>query len=129
MGCSARQVRDAATVLGVISGRDAADSTSVPQPVPDYTASLHGDIKGLKLGLVKEYMVGGLDAEVKQAMDAAVREFEKLGAEVLEVSLPHTDYAWATYYISSTAEASANLARFIGIRNDLRLPAADPIEL
>jgi aspartyl-tRNA(Asn)/glutamyl-tRNA(Gln) amidotransferase subunit A len=129
IGCFARQVRDAATILSVISGRDAADSTSVPQPVPDYTASLHGDIKGLKLGLVKEYMVGGLDAEVKQAMDAAVREFEKLGAEVLEVSLPHTDYAVATYYIVATAEASANLARFDGIRYGLRVPGADPIEL
>src|SRR5216683_554966 len=68
IGCFARQVRDAATVLGVISGRDAADSTSVPQPVPDYTASLNDDIRGLKLGLVKEYMIGGLDPEVKRAL-------------------------------------------------------------
>ena len=88
-----------------------------------------GDIKGLKLGLPKEYMIGGLDPEVKAAVDAAVKQFEKLGAEIVEISLPHTDYAVATYYIIATAEASANLARFDGIRYGARVDGADPIEL
>jgi aspartyl-tRNA(Asn)/glutamyl-tRNA(Gln) amidotransferase subunit A len=129
IGCFAKDVRDAATVLGVISGHDPRDSSSVPQPVPNYAASLSGDIKGLKLGLAKEYMIGGLDPEVKRAVEAAVAQFTRLGAEVVEVSLPHTDYAIATYYIIATAEASANLARFDGIRYGLREPGADPIEL
>jgi hypothetical protein len=101
----------------------------VPQPVPDYAAALTGDIKGLKLGLPKEYMIGGLDAEVGAAVDAAVKQFEKLGAEIVEISLPHTDYAVATYYIIATAEASANLARFDGIRYGARVDGADPIDL
>ena len=85
--------------------------------------------KGLKLGLPKEYMIGGLDPEVKAAVDAAVKQFEKLGAEIVEISLPHTDYAVAVYYIIATAEASANLARFDGIRYGARVDGADPIEL
>ncbi len=129
IGCFAKDVRDAATVLGVIGGHDPRDSSSVPQPVPSYAAGLTGDIKGLKLGLPKEYMIGGLDPEVKQAVAAAVEQLAKLGAEVVEVSLPHTDYAIATYYIIATAEASANLARFDGIRYGLRVDGADPIEL
>jgi len=129
IGCLAKDVRDAATVLGVISGQDRRDSSSVPQPVGSYAAALSGDIKGLKLGLAKEYMIGGLDPQVKQAIEAAVQQFTKLGAEVVEVSLPHTDYGVATYYIIATAEASANLARFDGIRYGLRVDGADPIEL
>jgi aspartyl-tRNA(Asn)/glutamyl-tRNA(Gln) amidotransferase subunit A len=129
VGCCAREVRDTAMVLEVLAGIDPADSTSVPQPVPHYAANLNGDIKGLKVGLVKEYMVGGLDPEVKQAIDAAVKEIEKLGAEIVEISLPHTDYAIAAYYIIATAEASANLARFDGIRYGLRVDGANPIEL
>jgi aspartyl-tRNA(Asn)/glutamyl-tRNA(Gln) amidotransferase subunit A len=129
VGCFTKDVRDTATVLGVISGHDPRDSSSVPQPVPNYAAGLSGDIKGLKLGLAKEYMIGGLDPEVKRAVEAAVEQFTRLGAEVAEVSLPHTDYAIATYYIIATAEASANLARFDGIRYGLRQPGADPIEL
>ena len=128
IGCFAKDVRDAATVLGVIGGHDPRDSSSVPQPVASYAAALTGDIKGLKLGLAKEYMIGGLDPQVKQAVEAAVQQFTKLGAEVVEVSLPHTDYAIATYYIIATAEASANLARFDGIRYGLRVDGADPIE-
>ena len=129
IGCFGKDVRDTGTVLGVISGHDSRDSSSVPQPVGNYAAALSGNIKGLKLGLAKEYMIGGLDPEVKQAIEAAVRQFTKLGAEVVEVSLPHTDYAVATYYIIATAEASANLARFDGIRYGLRVDGADPIEL
>jgi aspartyl-tRNA(Asn)/glutamyl-tRNA(Gln) amidotransferase subunit A len=129
IGCLAKDVRDAATVLGVIGGHDPRDSSSVPQPVGGYMAALTGDIRGLRLGLAKEYMIGGLAPEVKQAVQAAVQQFTRLGAEVVEVSLPHTDYAIATYYIIATAEASANLARFDGIRYGLRVDGADPIEL
>jgi len=129
IGCFAEDVQDAATVLGVISGHDPRDSSSVPQPVGSYAAALNGDVKGLKLGLAKEYMIGGLDPQVKQAVEAAVEQFTKLGAEVVEVSLPHTDYAIATYYIIATAEASANLARFDGVRYGLRVDGADPIEM
>jgi aspartyl-tRNA(Asn)/glutamyl-tRNA(Gln) amidotransferase subunit A len=129
VGPFTKNVRDAATVLGVISGHDPRDSTSIAEPVPDYAAALTGEIKGLKLGLPKEYMIGGLDAEVKHAVDIAVGQLQSLGAEVEEISLPHTDYAAATYYIIAPAEASANLARFDGIRYGLRVEGADPIEL
>ena len=116
IGPFTKDIRDSALLLGVISGHDPYDSTSVPEPVPDYTAALDGNIKGLKLGLPREYMIDGLDPEVKAAMDAAVKKFTSLGAEIVDISLPHTDYAVATYYIVATAEASANLARFDGIR-------------
>jgi aspartyl-tRNA(Asn)/glutamyl-tRNA(Gln) amidotransferase subunit A len=129
IGCFARDTRDAATVLQAIAGHDQRDSTSVAQPVPHYAAALSGDLKGLKIGLAKEYLVGGLDAEVKHAVETAVAQLTKLGAEVVEVSLPHTDYAIATYYIIATAEASANLARFDGVRYGVRVPGADPIEM
>ncbi|PYI88805.1 MAG: Asp-tRNA(Asn)/Glu-tRNA(Gln) amidotransferase GatCAB subunit A, partial [Verrucomicrobia bacterium] len=129
IGCLAKDTRDAATVLGVIAGHDSRDSTSVPRPVPDYAGGLSTELKGLKLGLAKEYMIGGLEPEVKQAVEAAVKQLAKLGAEVTEVSLPHTDYAIATYYIIATAEASANLARFDGVRYGLRVDGADPIAM
>jgi aspartyl-tRNA(Asn)/glutamyl-tRNA(Gln) amidotransferase subunit A len=129
IGPLTKTVRDAAIMLQTISGHDERDSTSVPQPVPDYTATLNQGVQGLKIGLVKEYMVGGLDPEVNQAVQAAVHQLEQLGAEVVEVSLPHTDYAIATYYIVATAEASANLARFDGVRYGLRVEGADPIEM
>jgi aspartyl-tRNA(Asn)/glutamyl-tRNA(Gln) amidotransferase subunit A len=129
IGPFTKNVSDAATLLGVLSGHDRRDSTSVPQPVPNYANALDGQIKGFKLGLPKEYMVGGLNAEVKAAVDAAVKKFTGLGAEVVEISLPHTDYAVATYYIIATAEASANLARFDGIRYGARVDGNDLLEL
>jgi aspartyl-tRNA(Asn)/glutamyl-tRNA(Gln) amidotransferase subunit A len=129
VGCFGKTVRDAAIVLGVLSGHDPSDSTSIPEPVPAYAQELEGGIRGLKIGCPKEYMVGGLDPEVKEAVDAAIKQFEKLGAEIVEISLPHTEYAIATYYIIATAEASANLARFDGIRYGKRVEGADPIEL
>ncbi len=129
IGTFTKDTRDAAALLGVMGGHDARDSTSVPQAVPDFAAALTGNIRGLKLGLPKEYMIGGLDPGVKAAVDAAVKQFEKLGAEIVEISLPHTDYAVATYYIIATAEASANLARFDGIRYGARVDGADPLEL
>ena len=129
IGPLTKNVRDAAIMLGVLSGHDRRDSTSIPEPVPDYTGALNGDIKGLKIGLPREYLVAGLDGEIKSAVDAAVKKFEELGADIVEISLPHTDYAVATYYIIATAEASANLARFDGIRYGSRVEGSDPIEL
>jgi aspartyl-tRNA(Asn)/glutamyl-tRNA(Gln) amidotransferase subunit A len=129
VGCFTRDARDSATLLHAIAGHDPRDSTCVPQAVPDYPAALNGDLKGLKIGLAREYMVGGLDAEVKHAVETAVAALAKLGAEVVEVSLPHTEYAVAAYYIIATAEASANLARFDGVRYGVRVPGADPIEM
>ncbi|HTA95371.1 MAG TPA: Asp-tRNA(Asn)/Glu-tRNA(Gln) amidotransferase subunit GatA [Verrucomicrobiae bacterium] len=129
IGPFTKDVRDSATMLGVLSGVDPRDSTSVPQTVPNYSAALDGKIRGLKIGLPKEYMIGGLDAEVKSAVDAAVKKFQELGAEIVEISLPHTDYAVATYYIIATAEASANLARFDGIRYGARVDGNDLLEL
>ena len=129
IGPFTKDVRDAATMLRVISGHDPRDSTSVPQSVPDFTAALGGDLKGLRLGLPKEYNIPGLDAEVKTAVDAAVKQLQSLGAETVEISLPHTEYAVATYYIIATAEASANLARYDGIRYGARVDGADLMEL
>ncbi len=129
IGCCTREVRDAATMLEVFAGPDPRDSTSVPQPVPPYSASLAGGIQGLKLGLPKEYIGGGMDPEVAQAIQAAVKKLADLGAEITEISLPHTEYAVAAYYIVATAEASANLARFDGIRYGARVEGADPLSL
>ncbi|HTR41762.1 MAG TPA: Asp-tRNA(Asn)/Glu-tRNA(Gln) amidotransferase subunit GatA, partial [Pseudomonadales bacterium] len=125
VGPFTKNVSDSATLLGVLSGLDPRDSTSVPRPVPDYNKALNGNIRGLKLGLPKEYTIGGLDPEVKSAIDAAVKKFQDLGAEIVEISLPHTDYAVATYYIIATAEASANLARFDGVRYGARVDGSD----
>ena len=129
VGPFTKDVRDAATLLQVIAGADDRDSTNVPEPVPDYSAGLSGDVKGLRIGLPREYHVEGMDPEVKAATDAAVKQLEALGAEVKEISLPHTEYAIATYYIIATAEASANLARFEGVRYGARLDGADPEEM
>ena len=129
IGPFTKDVRDSAAMLRAISGVDPRDSTSVPEPVPDYSIALNGNIQGLKIGLPKEYFIGGLDSEVTAAVNAAVKQLEKLGAEIVEISLPHTDYAVAVYYIIATAEASANLARFDGIRYGLRVEGADPLEL
>jgi aspartyl-tRNA(Asn)/glutamyl-tRNA(Gln) amidotransferase subunit A len=129
IGPLTKTVQDAALVLEAISGVDPRDSSSVPQPVPHYASGLTGDIRGLRIGLPKEYLMGGLDPEVGGAVRAAVNQLQKLGAELVEISLPHTEYAIATYYIIATAEASANLARFDGIRYGARVEGADPIEL
>jgi len=116
VGPMTRDVTDAALLLKVIAGHDPKDSTSVDCPVPDYTAALKKEIKGLKIGLPKEYFIDGLHPDVQQAMDQAIATYRQLGAEFIEVSLPHTNYAVATYYLIATAEASSNLARYDGIR-------------
>lgn len=130
IGPVTKTARDAALLLEVIAGHDPLDSTSLPQPVPRYAAEFRDDLRSLRLGLPREYFhAGGLDAEVKAAIETAVATLQSLGAEVVEVSLPHTDYAIAAYYIIATAEASANLARFDGVRYGRRVEGADPIEM
>src|SRR5690242_2942307 len=119
IGPLARTVRDAATVLRVIAGRDPADSTSAAAPVPDYTAALDGAVKGLKLGLPREYLKD-LTSETGALIARAVDVFKNLGCEVREISLPNTDAAVACYYILATAEASSNLARYDGVRYTFR---------
>ncbi|MCF8032628.1 MAG: Asp-tRNA(Asn)/Glu-tRNA(Gln) amidotransferase subunit GatA [Desulfarculaceae bacterium] len=111
-----RTVADAAAVLQVIAGHDPADSTSAPQPVPDYSAALGRGVKGLKLGVPAEFFVEGLDQEVEQSVKAAMAVLEQQGAELVPISLPHTDYALAAYYIIAPAEASSNLARYDGVK-------------
>jgi aspartyl-tRNA(Asn)/glutamyl-tRNA(Gln) amidotransferase subunit A len=130
IGPFARDVTDAALLLGAISGKDPNDSTSLPEPVPDYTKALTGDVRGLKLGLPKEYFLPGMDKEVEAAVRAAVDKLAAMGAEIVEISLPHTEYGLAVYYIIATAEASANLARFDGVRYGARAKdAKDPIDM
>ena len=116
IGPFTKSVRDSALLLNAISGRDPQDSTSLDEPVPDYTALLGRELKGLKLGLPKEYFIEGIDPQVDQAVRGAIRQYESLGAEIVEVSLPNTEHAVGVYYIVATAEASANLARFDGVR-------------
>src|SRR5215468_7807566 len=116
IGPLTKTVRDAALIMNAIAGHDPQDSTSLNEPLPDYAATLGNDLRGVRLGLPKEYMIEGIDPQVKAAINAAVKQLNSLGAEIVEVSLPHTDYAVAVYYILATAEASANLARFDGVR-------------
>jgi aspartyl-tRNA(Asn)/glutamyl-tRNA(Gln) amidotransferase subunit A len=120
IGPMTKCVRDNALCLGVIAGHDPMDATSSPQPVPDYAAALSKDIKRLKVGLPKEFFIEGLDPEVKAAVDAAVAHLKKQGVTFIDVSLPHSAYAVAVYYIVATAEASSNLARFDGVQYGLR---------
>ena len=130
VGPMTRTVADAALLLGVMAGRDVLDSTTLDRPVPDYSQALKTDLRGMKLGLPKEYFIGGMNPEVSAAIKTAVAQCQKLGAEVVEVSLPHTEYAVATYYILAAAEASANLARFDGVRYGHRAAKGQsPIEM
>ena len=116
IGPLTKTVHDSALLMNAIAGHDSHDSTSLNAPVPDYTKNLGRDLKGIRIGLPKEYMIEGVDPAVKSAVIAAVKQLGELGAEIVEVSLPHTDYAISVYYILATAEASANLARFDGVR-------------
>ena len=115
IGPFARDVRDCATVLEAISGYDRRDSTSIDAPVPQYTKNLTAGVKGLKIGLPKEYFVSGMQPEVEAAIRASIDELVRQGAELTEVSMPHTQYALATYYLVATAEASSNLGRYDGV--------------
>jgi aspartyl-tRNA(Asn)/glutamyl-tRNA(Gln) amidotransferase subunit A len=116
IGTFTKTTEEAALLLNVIAGHDPRDNTSVERPVPNYLAQLKGGVKGAKLGVPKEYFVDGMDPEVEKAVRAAIEEYKRQGAEIVEVSLPHTKYAVAVYYIIATAECSANLARFDGVR-------------
>jgi aspartyl-tRNA(Asn)/glutamyl-tRNA(Gln) amidotransferase subunit A len=130
IGPVTKTVSDAALMLRVIAGHDDRDSTSVPEPVPDYVGELREDLKGVRLGLPREYFeVKGLDDDVRRAVGNAIEQLKGLGGEVVEVSLPHTRYAVATYYIIATAEASANLARFDGVRYGSRVEGGTPLEM
>jgi aspartyl-tRNA(Asn)/glutamyl-tRNA(Gln) amidotransferase subunit A len=120
VGPLAKTVKDAAIVLRTIAGRDPMDSTSADVPVPDYVAELDKPVRSLRLGIAKEYFGEGLDDEVRQAVESAIDRLKSLGCEVVSVSLPHTRYAIPTYYLIATAEASANLARYDGVRYSYR---------
>ncbi|HVB65944.1 MAG TPA: Asp-tRNA(Asn)/Glu-tRNA(Gln) amidotransferase subunit GatA, partial [Nitrolancea sp.] len=131
IGPFARTVRDAAMMLEAISGVDSNDSTSVDLPVPAYSSLLDraaGDLRGVKVGVAREYQIDGVAPGVQRAVDAAVEDLKRLGAEIIDVSLPHTKYALATYYIVAPAEASANLARFDGVKYGLSLEADTLLE-
>jgi aspartyl-tRNA(Asn)/glutamyl-tRNA(Gln) amidotransferase subunit A len=120
IGPLTRTVKDSAIVLGAIAGRDPMDSTSAEVPVPDYVSELEKPVRGLKLGVAKEYFGDGLDEEVRRAVEGAIDRLKSLGCEVVRVSLPHTPYAIPAYYLIATAEASSNLARYDGVRYSVR---------
>jgi aspartyl-tRNA(Asn)/glutamyl-tRNA(Gln) amidotransferase subunit A len=128
VGPMTKDVKDCALMLEAIASYDPADSTSASRPVPLYSARLVGDVKNLRLGIPKEYFVSGIQPEVEQAVRNAVRQLEKDGAVIKEISLPHTDYAVGVYYIVATAEASSNLARYDGMRYGHRARANDLTE-
>ncbi|HZS28900.1 MAG TPA: Asp-tRNA(Asn)/Glu-tRNA(Gln) amidotransferase subunit GatA [Candidatus Angelobacter sp.] len=120
IGPLTRTVKDAAIILRVIAGRDPLDSTSADVPVPDYEAELAKPVRGLKIGVPQEYFGEGLDAEVRAAVEAGIDKLRAAGCEIIPISLPHSKYAIPTYYLIATAEASANLARFDGVRYGYR---------
>jgi aspartyl-tRNA(Asn)/glutamyl-tRNA(Gln) amidotransferase subunit A len=121
IGPLAKNVTDCAYLLNTIAGHDSADSTSVAVDVPDYTASLNGGLKGLKIGIPKEYFItDGLDSEVAASVNSAIQRIEALGAERVEISLPHTEFAVAVYYVIAPSEASSNLARYDGVKYGFR---------
>jgi aspartyl-tRNA(Asn)/glutamyl-tRNA(Gln) amidotransferase subunit A len=123
VGPLARTVTDCAAVLQVIAGHDPRDSTSAPFEVPDYRATIDGGVKGLRIGVPKEYFVPGMDREVEEAVRLAAKTYQQIGATLVDISLPHTEYAVGTYYLVATAEASANLARYDGVKYGFRADA------
>lgn len=130
IGPITKDVTDCAHILNIIAGRDEMDSTSLDVQVPDFSKALVQDVKGLKIGLPKEYFIKGMDPEVEAAVKNGVKELEKLGAEVVEISLPNTDYAISTYYLIAPAEAATNLARYDGVSYGERAEdAADLVEM
>jgi aspartyl-tRNA(Asn)/glutamyl-tRNA(Gln) amidotransferase subunit A len=124
IGIFGRHAGDVATVLGVIAGRDPHDATTADVPVPDYASALTGEVKGLKLGVARALLGEGLDSEVRDAVNLAIAAYREMGAEIVDVDLPHAKYAIAVYYIIATAEASSNLARFDGARYGFRAEEA-----
>lgn len=128
IGPITKNVKDSAILLNALSGHDRRDSTSADIAVPDFTSVLGQDIKGMKIGIPKEFFVEGLDEEVNESIKEAIRQLESLGAVTVEISLPHTGYAVATYYILATSEASSNLARYDGMRYGIRADGDDLID-
>ena len=128
VGPFGRTAADAAALLGVVAGHDPRDSTSLDEPVPDYEAALTGDIRGLRVGVPREYFVEGIEPEVEAAVRAAIDELAALGAKIIDISLPHTRYGLPVYYLIAPAEASANLARYDGTRFGPRAAGADMID-
>lgn len=128
-GPFAKTVEDAALTLNVIAGHDEMDSTSIAEDVPDFTSKLGKDIKGLKIGLPKEYFIDGMEKGVEERIKESIEKLKDLGAEIVDVSLPHTEYAVSVYYLIATAEASANLARFDGIRYGLRVDNGNGLKI
>jgi aspartyl-tRNA(Asn)/glutamyl-tRNA(Gln) amidotransferase subunit A len=125
-------VADVALLMNVISGNDPRDSTSAPEPVPDYLADLEKPVKGLRLGIAKEFqLTAGMDPQVKSAVDAAIKQYQAMGAELVDISLPHTEYGIAAYYVIAPCECSSNLARYDGVHFGHRTkePVKDIIEL
>ena len=127
VGPLGKDVTDCALLLGAIAGHDPRDATSADLPVPEYAAALRPEVAGMRLGLPREYLSDGMQPEVEAAVRAAVQVYEGLGAEVIEVAMPHTEYALPTYYLIAPAEASANLARYDGVRYGLSHPEATDI--
>jgi len=121
IGPFATNTKDVAAILKVIAGRDANDSTSTTAPVPDYRAAMDTPVRGMRIGIPKEYFGVGMDDEVRKKIEAGIEVFKKLGCQLHEIHMAHTDYAIATYYIIATAEASSNLARYDGVRYGLRV--------
>ena len=129
IGPITRNVTDCAVVLGAIAGYDPMDSTSIPQPVPDYVSFLGRDVKGMRIGIPKEYFIEGMEPEVKRSVEASLALLEGHGATLVNITLPHTEYAVATYYIICTAEASSNLARYDGVKYGMRVEGKDIIDM
>ncbi|MFH0732732.1 MAG: Asp-tRNA(Asn)/Glu-tRNA(Gln) amidotransferase subunit GatA [Candidatus Omnitrophota bacterium] len=129
IGPITKDVRDSCLLMNAIAGYDPMDTTCADVPVPDYTKSLVNDVRAMKIGLPKEYFIEGLDREVKDAVNQAVKVFRDLGAEIMDISLPHTDYAVATYYIIACSEASSNLARYDGVQYGLRDNASSLMDM
>lgn len=129
IGPLTRDVTDAAHLLNVIAGHDPMDSTASRADVPDYTQALRADVKGLKIGLPKEYFIDGMDQEVEASVRKAIADMEAMGAEVREISLPHTDYAVSTYYLIAPAEAATNLERYDGVSYGARVDGEDLVDM
>lgn len=129
IGPFGRTIADVAAVMGILAGRDANDSTSVAAPVPDYPAEMEKPVAGLRIGIPKEYFAEGMDTAVRRNVEAGIERLKSLGCQPVELRMPHTDYAIATYYIIATAEASSNLARYDGVRYGLRVSGGTLLEM
>jgi aspartyl-tRNA(Asn)/glutamyl-tRNA(Gln) amidotransferase subunit A len=129
VGVLTKDVRDAAVILSTIAGHDVRDGTSMDVPVPDYTAALTGDVRDVRVGVPEEFFVEGLQPDVEEAVRTAVETLARLGTEVRTVSLPHTEYALPVYYLIAPAEASANLARYDGVRYGMRSEGDSPDQM